>query len=182
MHNLWFVVVKDIEDVDKILENYDEEIFFDSHDYNDDLDCYVDKQWNPVPYTERAKYFWDWREIGWRWSWIITLKEWVSEVHKWEQRLSMFYWEPDLKECDCSAAYKRDIKWFYEWKVKYPNWCMFIDIDKNLYLEPCREVENYYELSDDTKKELNDQWKQKMEKLYDEVSDDDIIVVIDYHC
>lgn len=177
MHHVWFIVVKDIKDVDKVLEPFSEEKFFDNHHYDEAKDCYVDKEGNPISSYERNKAFYDWYDIGGRRTGILTIKKWGEVIDKW----GCIRGHDELEETDGSAARKKDIEWFYRGKEKYPNGCMFMDVEWNLYLEPCERIEWRYDMKKEEREPYEKERKEEQEKLFDAIADDDILVVIDYH-
>ena len=177
MHHVWFIVVKDIKDVDKVLEPFSEDEFLETHRFDEEKDSYVDENGNPVSYCDRNRLFYDWYEVGGRRTGIITVKKWGEIIDEW----FCIRGHDKLEENEWSAARKKDIEWFYRGKEKYPNGCMFLDIDGNLYLEPCKRIEWRYDMKAEERNQYEKEWKEEQEKLFDAIADDDILVVIDYH-
>lgn len=80
-------------------------------------------------YYENPNAKWDWYLIGWRWSWMLKLKDWKI-WEKWQRPLIMWWW---VVESWYDQAKVWDVDWEWMKKEEYDKFLNKYNKVKNLF-------------------------------------------------
>ena len=186
MHFTLALAVEEWTDIYELLEKHYEWFYHWHEDWTVEWeDGRIYHEWE-YPYT-----FYDWFVVWWRRDGYIKWKRWKKPLEECKPRDD----HPEINWKDrWSVFYKSDIKWFgYDEKnlSKYPQLHSYYDpnyIEENWWLPEWPDQWQFQEdwkddntLDKEAFEKAKKEYEEWLKKWYDEIPDDYLIYIIDYH-